>query len=124
MFFFDCSLGEDGGIFANFTISRCCIGERNTIRYDIYGTDGVISFDLNNPDILKICTGPADMECGGLHTVKVPAKYNHLQEKTFVDAALGETADILPSLTEGMACQKVIDALLLSAEEKRWVTVE
>lgn len=45
-------LGEDGQTFANFTISRCCIGQGNTIRYDIYGSKGVISFDLNNPDVL------------------------------------------------------------------------
>ena len=117
-------LGDTGDIFANFTISRCCLGERNSIRYDIYGTEGVISFDLNNSEVLGVCIGPVDRECGNIHTVKVPAKYNHLQEKTFVDAALGDKADILPDLTEGLACQKVIDALLLSSEEKRWVTVQ
>ena len=114
-------LGKNGEIFANFTISRCCIGHANTIRYDVYGTKGVISFDLNNPDVLGVCVGDVDRECKSLHTVKVPAKYAYKQEQTFVDAVLGRKNDLLPDIQEGMECQKILDALLLSSEEKRWV---
>ena len=114
-------LGKNGEIFANFTISRCCIGHANTIRYDVYGTKGVISFDLNNPDVLGVCVGDVDRECKSLHTVKVPDKYAYKQEQTFVDAVLGRKNDLLPDIQEGMECQKILDALLLSSEEKRWV---
>jgi len=120
---FIAKLGEKGDIFANFTISRCCIGHINTIRYDIYGSKGVISFDLNNPDVLGVCVGEVDRECKSLHTVKVPAKYSYQQEQTFIDAVLGRKNDVLPDLQEGMACQRILDALLLSSEEKRWVEI-
>ncbi|MDY2792792.1 MAG: Gfo/Idh/MocA family oxidoreductase [Eubacteriales bacterium] len=121
-------LGENSEIFANFTISRCCVGHTNTIRYDVYGTKGVLSFDLNNPDVLGVCVGPVDLECKNLHTVTVPAQYRDnaqahafRQEKTFVDAVLGRQSDLLPDIEEGMQCQRILDALLLSSEEKRWV---
>ena len=111
------------GAFANFTISRCCIGQRNSIRYDIYGTKGALSFDLNHPELLQVCIGPVDRETGSLHTVTVPAKYKKLQELTFVRAVRGEADCEVPDLQEGMACQRVLDALLQSAEEHRWVVV-
>lgn len=116
-------LGESGDVFANFTISRCCIGHSNHIRYDIYGTKGVISFDLNNPDVLGVCVGTVDLECKNLHTVTVPAKYSFKQEQTFIDAVLGNQPPILPDVREGMECQKILDALLLSSEEKCWVNL-
>ena len=94
----------------------------------MYGTKGVLSFDLNNPDVLGVCVGPVDLECKNLHTVTVPAQYRDnaqahafRQEKTFVDAVLGRQSDLLPDIEEGMQCQRILDALLLSSEEKRWV---
>ena len=114
-------LGDTGTTFANFTISRCCIGQRNHIRYDIFGKKGVISFDLNNPDILQLCVGEVDRECGALHTVTVPARYRRQQEETFVRAVLGRADCEVPDLREGMACQRVLDALLKSAETRAWV---
>lgn len=117
-------LGKNSEIFANFSISRCCIGHANTIRYDVYGSKGVLSFDLNNPDVLGVCVGEVDRECKSLHTVKVPQKYACQQEQTFVDAVLGRPCDVLPDLNDGMECQKILDALLLSSEEKRWVSLD
>lgn len=114
----------ENGATANFSISRCVLGHRNTITFDIYGSDGIISFDLNNPDELSVCIGKADKECGGLHTIKVPGKYGVSQEGTFVDIARGCRVDIHPTVEDGLRCQKILDAVLLSSETGKAVDVE
>ncbi len=117
-------LGEDGSVFANFVISRCCLGHRNSIRFDIYGTKGTISVDLNHPKVLSLCVGEIDLECKNLRTVEVPAKYASMQEQTFVDAVLGRPTPYRPDLHEGLAVQKILDALQRSCEEKRWISID
>ncbi len=114
----------DNGKTANFSISRCVLGHRNTITFDIFGSEGLISFDLNHPDELTICIGKADKECGGTHTVKVPGKYALSQEATFVNIARKNSVECHPTIEDGLHCQKILDAVLLSSETGRAVDVE
>ena len=106
-----------------FHISRAAIGHLNTIKYEIYGTKGVISFDLNNPDILYICLGEIDTESFGMHPVTVPAKYRYGQEQCFIDAINGKKDVWFPDLSEGVACQKILDAILESCDKKSWISI-
>ena len=108
----------ENDVFVNFLVTRCAIGNENTILYEIYGTNGVIQFNLNTPDELKVCIGEVDKETDGLHTIKVPARYGANQEECFVKAALGEKPEYYPDIREGAKCQKVVDALLKSAKER------
>ena len=114
----------ENGATANFSISRCVLGHRNTITFDIFGSDGIISFDLNNPDELDVCIGKADKECGGLHKIKVPEKYNLSQENCFVEIARGNKPECHPTVADGIKCQKILDAVLLSSETGRMITIE
>ena len=109
---------------ASFMITRCAIGNANTIKYDIYGTEGVISFNLNNPDVLGVCVGEIDKECNGIHTVKVPARFARTQEKTFIEVASGKNVPDHPVVADGVDCQRILDAILLSTVEKRWIDVD
>ncbi|MBQ3530135.1 MAG: Gfo/Idh/MocA family oxidoreductase [Oscillospiraceae bacterium] len=113
----------EGNVNANFLISRCAIGNNNTIKFEIYGTEGVLRFNLNNPNELTVCIGEVDRETDSLHTVKVPAKYNVGQEETFIRAALGEIPEDFPVVREGAACQKIVDALIESAKTDSVVKV-
>ena len=108
---------------ANFTITRCAIGEKNTIRYDVYGTKGVISFDLNNPHVLGICEVKDDPKMAEMKTIHVPAEYNVTQEQSFIDAILGKRVLYFPDIYEAIACQKILDALQESSEKKAWITI-
>ena len=105
----------DGNVKANFLISRCAIGNKNTIKFEIYGTEGVLKFNLNNPQELTLCIGEVDRETESLHTVQVPKAYERGQEETFIQAALGNAPEDLPPVSEGAKCQKIIDAILESA---------
>lgn len=107
----------ENDVIANFLVTRCAIGNENTIKYEIYGTDGVINFNLNNPNEITLCVGEVDRETQSLHTVNVPGEYYSDQEATFIGTALGEAQTHLPTVTEGAECQKIVDAILKSAEE-------
>ncbi len=110
----------DGGVVANFLASRCAIGHDNSIKYEIYGTKGVISIDLNSNDKLTICVGEIDVEAKGMHTVKVPAKYcPPSQEQTFADAVNNKNPECLPTICDGVQCQRIVDAVLKSSETRQ-----
>ena len=109
---------------ASFVVSRCAIGHKNTIKYDIFGTDGVISFDLNNPNVLGVCIGEIDKAAGAVHTVSVPDKFKITQEQMFVDMLHGKECRYLPTISDGIKCQKVLDAILKSSEERKAVDIK
>ena len=111
------------GAEGSFHITRCAIGHQNTIRYDIYGDRGSISFDLNDPSILMICCGEGDPRHYKTETIKVPEQFYLMQEQAFVNAILGEKDAIFPSLADGAQGQKVVGAILASAENGTWMTV-
>ncbi len=114
-------LGKDTN--ASFVITRCAYGNANTIKFDLYGTAGVISFDLNQPEILKVCVGEIDLKSEALHTVKVPAQFHITQEQMFVDLLHEKECQYLPTVKDGLRCQKILDSILLSSKERRWVTI-
>lgn len=118
-------IGEmDNGILANFLITRCAIGNVNTIKFDVYATNGVISFNLNNPEELGVCIGEVDVKSDGLHTVKVPKEFYAKQEQSFVDLVNGKECEHLPKVEDGVKLQKILDAILESADKQKWVNIE
>lgn len=118
----DRTCGES--IPASFAITRCAVGHANTIKFDIFGTDGTISFDLNNPSILKVCIGEVDKNGNGLHTVTVPDKFKIKQEQMFIDMVNGKNCEFLPTIEDGIECQKILDAILESSETGRRITLK
>ena len=109
------------GAAGTFSITRCAIGKENSIRYDIFGSKGVISFDLNNPARLGVCIGEVDVKASGMHTVEVPREYYTDQEQAFVDLINGEIHEYTPTVDDGVKCQQILDALLESNNKNSWV---
>lgn len=114
----------DNNAVGTFSITRCAIGNVNTIKYDIYGTEGVISFNLNNPDTISVCIGEIDKKADGLHKLNVPREFKITQEQMFIDMVNNKKCNYLPTVNDGLRCQKILDCLLRSVEEKRWVEVK
>lgn len=112
-----------GGFNAVFNITRAAKGHRNTIKFEIYGMNGSLSFNLNNPKVLGIGCEALFPDEPNVHEVPVPEEFAACQEQTFVDFVLGKKGDLFPTVKDGVACQKILDALELSAAEKRWVTI-
>lgn len=106
-----------------FHITRCAIGHANTIRYDVYGERGSLSFDLNDPTVLTVCRAEGDpKDCQG-ETVKVPEEFYLSQEQGFINAVLGKRDALFPTISDGAESQKVVDAILRSAERGAWMTI-
>ena len=111
------------GAEGSFHITRSAMGHKNTIRYDVYGTKGSISFDLNDPSVLTVCTGEGDPKGYPVVTEKVPEEFYITQERAFVNALRGERCESFPTVEIGVQGQKVVDAILKSAEEERWIAL-
>ncbi|MDD3334496.1 MAG: Gfo/Idh/MocA family oxidoreductase [Eubacteriales bacterium] len=110
-----------GDVNGLFTITRCAPGHSNTILFDVYGTRGTLSFNLNQPEKLGMGGKELCPDEPKLHFVDVPARYHAAQEQTFVNAVRGELGSLLPTLEDGVRCQQVLDAVLQSSAENRWV---
>lgn len=111
------------GAQGSFHITRAAAGFKNTIRYDVYGTRGSISFDLDRPETLTVCIGEGAVDKLTAETRPVPEAFYLAQERAFTDYLLGKRDALFPTLTDGADGQRVLDALLLSAKEKRWVSL-
>ena len=107
----------DGDVIANFLVTKCAIGESNTIKYEVFGTDGVIKFNLNDPEKITIAYAKENKTDGEPVTYPVPEEYRLGQEECFIKAVNGEISEHYPCASEGAKCQRIVDAILKSAEE-------
>ena len=114
----------EGGIPAVFSVTRSAMGNLNHILIDVYGEKGAFRFDLNHPEQIQIFefdgvhTAP---EGGDMAVLPVPAEYFVTQEQTFVDLLHGNPPPFTPDLRDGVQSQRVLDALLASVSERRWI---
>lgn len=111
----------ENDVSASFVITRCAHGRKNNIKFDLYAEKGVLSFDLDHPEILNVCIGEIDIRGNGMHTVTVPDKFKFDQEQMFVNLCSGGATPYLPTVQDGLKCQKILDALLESSETRRWI---
>ncbi|MGI5878509.1 MAG: Gfo/Idh/MocA family protein [Christensenellales bacterium] len=112
-----------GGAAATFSISRCAMGNANSIKFEIYGSAGALAIDLNRPDELCVCLGDVDRITEGMHWVRVPARYRSNQMQSFIDIVRGEGDGLAPTIDDGVECQRVLDALVASSQERCWVDI-
>ena len=108
------------GATALFGISRAAFGNRNHIRLEVYGDRGGLRFDLNDVTHIEIGTeARSDMRFE-----EVPEQYRSNQQQSFIDLLNGVEDPFRPTLRDGVALQRVLEALIRSSEQQRWVEVE
>ena len=109
---------------------------------EIHGTGGAALYELIHPFQLQLSLGPAMARRQHWATVEVPpdfavypgsprnpraddplVAYKYDQGVAFVRAIHGETTDY-PTFRDGADVQGVVDAVDLSARERRWVEVD
>ncbi len=112
-------------------------GGRSRDFCEINGTEGTMIYHLGTPNEVQI--GKAGGS--GLSTIAVPEEFlkwpgsprdphvgdpvqtfRYDQDFEFVDAILNER-DCVPSFVDGVRAQAVMDAIVTSAEERKWVDV-
>ena len=123
----------DGGAVGSFEATRFSTGRKNAFRIEVAGSDGAISFDLEDMNVLQVYdrTAPADRQGFTRVLVTEPEHpymanwwptghmigYEHgfsHQAKDLVEAiAAGEQPT--PSFADGLQIQRVLDAVDRSA---------
>ncbi len=134
-------VGVTQGTMASFDLSKVAKGRGKggfgLDEFEVHGTEGTLIYHLHQPH--EILVGRPD---GSLETREIPREflvYPHAprdpfvgeptvtfrydQDFAFIQAiATGDSRNI-PTFYDGMRCQAVIDAVLQSARERRWIDV-
>ena len=137
---FAAGVGVEQGTIASFDLSKVAKGRetggKGLDEFEVYGTEGTLIYHLHRPH--EILVGRPN---GTLETIQVPrefltypgsprdpfvgdptATFRYDQDIAFIQAIVDGRGDI-PTFYDGMRCQAVIDAVLQSAQERRWVDV-
>jgi predicted dehydrogenase len=121
------------GALASFEATRCATGRKNGLRVELNGSAGSLAFDLERLNELEFLDAGADGDSGGFRRVLVTeAAHPYLDawwppghtlgwEHAFTHqardllAAIAEGAQPRPSFADGLAVQRVLDAVARSA---------
>lgn len=133
-------VGVEQGTVASFDLGKVLKGRgtggNGLDEFEVYGTEGTVIYHLHRPH--EVMIGRPN---GVLETVQVPHEFltypgsprdplvgnpttafRYDEDFAFVQAIVNGSDDI-PTFYDGMRCQAVIDSVLLSAQERRWVDV-
>ncbi|MFO7697349.1 MAG: Gfo/Idh/MocA family oxidoreductase [Anaerolineae bacterium] len=142
----------EGDTMAVFSHSRAITGRNFDQRVEVYGSTGALLYDQARPYELRACLGEQMVNlCAGYGIYDplwgiyrqeepypvIPVPRRFIDElpgaregkpvrsfaPAFIDAIRGGAPPILPTFHDGMKAQQVLDAVLESAEKRRWVDV-
>ncbi len=129
------------GALGCFEVTRFANGRRNGLRFEINGSKGSLLFELENMNELWFYSCEDSQERQGFRKILVTeATHPYIEawwppghiigyEHTFVHVvydfmkALDEDRLPTPNFTDGVECQRVLEAVEKSAKEERWVEV-
>ena len=142
----------EGDTMAVFSHSRATTGRNFDQRVEVYGSTGALLYDQARPYELRACVGEQMVNlCAGYGIYDpmwgiyrqeepyplIPVPRRFIDElpgaregkpvrsfaPAFIDAIRGGEPSVLPTFHDGMKAQQVLDAVLESAEGRRWVDV-
>jgi predicted dehydrogenase len=133
----------DGGALATFEATRFASGRKNAMRLEVNGSLGSIAFDFENPNELWFHDHTAAEAEAGFRRIHVtepshpyagawwPAGHGLGYDHAFVHevvefvGAIADGRTPAPSFEDGLAVQRVLDAVERSAAaESRWVGID
>ncbi|MBI4553399.1 MAG: Gfo/Idh/MocA family oxidoreductase [Candidatus Latescibacteria bacterium] len=113
-------LGE--GIQGVFHASRCAI-RSNYIHIDLHGNDGTLVFQFQRETMQVNLLGARGLH-EELHDIPMPKRLRvPTSQQQFVEG-IRSRKPVQPSFYEGLRVQYVADAIVRSAKQGRWVSVE
>lgn len=109
-----------GGASATYSISRAMYGNNNHIIVEMSGEKGGLRFDLNNN---KLEYRSSDMPIDKMREIEVPPEYRAGQTQTFINLLHGKRDKYIPTLDDAVKMQRILDAILESADSRSWVKI-
>jgi len=125
--FFNYLCELEGEASASFQISRFGFGRGNYQRVEIYGSHGSLIYKLDERpglDELEVCVGQPQGESHVFTPMTVPEKFRSDQMQSFADIIHGCGDGLAAEIEDARRNQHVLDALLRSHDEKRWVEIQ
>jgi predicted dehydrogenase len=132
----------DGGAVATFEATRFATGRKNALRIEINGSAGSLAFDLERLNELQLYDASEPAQTQGFNRILVtepehpyvsawwPPGHGLGYEHSFTHEvrdlihSIADGTDPRPSFADGLAVQRVLDAVERSAAESRgWVTL-
>lgn len=117
----------EDGISASFQITRFAFGRGNYQRMEIYGSEGAIVYTLDahpgEDDVLEVCAGDVYAEGRVFSRLPIPERCCSDQMQSFADIVLKKGDGMAATIEDGLKNQRVLDAILESANQGSWVTL-
>ena len=117
----------EGGVSASFQITRFGYGRGNYQRMEIYGSEGAIVYTLDaepgREDELEVCAGDVYADAHTFVKLPIPEHCRSDQMQSFADIINGSADGKAATIADGRSNQRVLDAILRSAQEGRWLAV-
>jgi predicted dehydrogenase len=135
----------ENGAMGSLEASRVSTGRKSMWNVEVYGSKGAISFDLNRCNELLFYSSEDSLAVQGFRKIIVTEADEHEFIKYwwpaghmlgwehhhcnaifhFVDCvANNKDVTVGATFLDGLRCQEVVEAALLSATQGRWVDVE
>lgn len=125
---------------ATLTVSQVSAGRKNRLWFEIDGSNASLEFDQETPEQLWVgkrdsrtllvrdpTQGSDEQKRLSLTPAGHAQGYSHCFEafvSDFYDTVLGQHREGLPTFDDGLRAAKLIDAVLTSNRDRRWVTID
>jgi predicted dehydrogenase len=129
------------GALGSFLATRFATGRKNFLRLELFGSEGAISFNLERLNELEYYSRADEATEQGFRTIMVTeAKHPYIKawwpsghiigwEHTFIHEvrdllhSINDGSELHPDFYDGLRCQQVLDAVVDSTSQKKWVSV-
>lgn len=132
----------ENGAKGVFSVSQVSAGQKCTIRLEVYGAEQSVAWEHENANALwvgkrdencEIVTkSPTGMNEDGAkfahypagHPEGYPSVVKNICKDFYASIENGEPSETLPTFEDGYVQAKIVDAILKSSAEARWIDVE
>lgn len=130
------------GAIGTFCATRMATGRKNFMRFELFGSNGAIAFNLERINELEYFDDTIENDTKGFSTILAtepshpymtswwPPGHVIGWEHTFVHQIshlitnIAHSKEATPSFFDGVKCQLVLDAVTRSAEKEKWITIK
>ena len=114
----------DNGVSGSFMISRFGFGRGNYQRIEVYGSKGGLVYSLEDEDSIEVCIGELYGNARDYHRIPVPPQHNSRQMQSFFDIINNKGDGLAASISDGSINQRLLDSIIESFNEGKWVYVK
>lgn len=130
------------GTVGSLEATRNAHGRRNSLTFEIHGTEGSVYFDYERHDELQVCLKADDERMRGFRTIylgpshpygeplwPIPALGVGFGETKIIDCyeffkAIAEDRPATPDFRDGYRISRICDAIIESAQTQQWVVLD